>query len=170
IIDLACYKSLSSRTYIDRRRTWDDAGTWPVDRMYSPCCACVGMSGEPDPKRKTYRWPKEARDLVREYTSGLEQANSESPRLATVRDLVTRLSALTGFPREACLRFARQLGATGKQSYRGWTRREQQRLLDLVSLYPPAEIAKIMGRTVGSIRGMLSRLHVSAQSGRDWFT
>jgi len=83
---------------------------------------------------------------------------------------VTNIATLTGYPRDSCLRFVRKLGVNARQYYRDWTQTEQQRLLDLVAMYPPAEVAKMMGRPVGSIRGMLARLDASAQMGRDWFT
>lgn len=123
--------------------------------------------------RLLLRWPKEARQLVIDFQ------NSESTRAVltdkttphgNVRDLVTALATMTGHSREACLRFVRQLGVTRKQQYREWTIAEQQRLLDLIGLNPPHEVAKILRRSTGSIRSMLNRLGASAQMGRDWFT
>jgi hypothetical protein len=122
-------------------------------------------------KRLTYRWSKEARDLVNEYLRMHEErASSLSESGPTLRTLVTSLAALTGFPRETCLRFARQLGVTQKRPYREWTKAEQQKLLDLVPYHPPAEIAKLLHRSIGSIRGMLHLLDANAQMGREWFT
>jgi len=119
------------------------------------------------------RWPKEARQLVIEFRE------SESPRAVlddkaaphgSLRGLVTTLATMTGNSRDACLRFTRQLGVTRKQQYRGWTIAEQQRLLDLIALNPPHEVAKLLRRSPGSIRAMLKRLGANAQMGRDWFT
>jgi hypothetical protein len=39
---------------------------------------------------------------------------------------------LNGNPRDACLRFLRQMGVKERRSYREWTKTEQQRLLDLM--------------------------------------
>jgi hypothetical protein len=127
------------------------------------------MNREPG-KRPRYRWPKEARDLVKVF---LANQNVESrPRLAPnkFRDLVTRLHELTGHPRRACLYFARRLGVKNKQQYSEWTTVEQQKLLDLIALHPLFEVAKLMRRSPGSIRGMLYNLDASAQMGREWFT
>jgi hypothetical protein len=77
---------------------------------------------------------------------------------------------LTGNPRQACWRFVRRLGINKKRVYKEWTRSDQQRLLDLIAVNPPIEVAKIMKRSPGSIRCMLQRLGANAQMGRDWFT
>jgi hypothetical protein len=124
-------------------------------------------------QRRHVRWGKEARQLVVNYLAQERDrtvGDDRSPERKTVRSLVTALTNLTGNPRDACLRFVRQLGVTAKQQHRGWTVAEQQRLLDLVALNPPHELAKIMRRSPGSIRSMLRRLGANAQMGRDWFT
>jgi hypothetical protein len=123
--------------------------------------------------RRLLRWPKEARQLViyfRDSESTRSALDDTSALPGSVRDLVTALVTMTTHSRDACLRFVRQLGVTRKQQYRGWTIAEQQRLLDLIGLNPPHEVAKILRRSPGSIRSMLNRLGASAQMGRDWFT
>ncbi len=89
---------------------------------------------------------------------------------AELRALVTKLAALTGKSRRASRRFAKRLGVTVKQQYRNWTKSDQQRLLDLIAIHPPHDVAKIMHRTLASVRAMLWVLGASAQMGRDWFT
>jgi hypothetical protein len=84
--------------------------------------------------------------------------------------LITQIANLTGHPREVCLRFARQLGVREKRAYHEWTRAEQQRLLNLITLNPPQEVAKQLNRTRGSVYRMLRRLNASSQMGREWFT
>jgi len=122
-------------------------------------------------QRRRYRWSSEARDLVKDYLKiHKERASSPPENRPNLRTLVTSLATLTGFPRETCLRFARQLGVKEKQVYREWTKAEQQKLLDLVPFYPPVEIAKLLRRSTGSIRGMLHLLDANAQMGREWFT
>lgn len=128
----------------------------------------VHMEQEPGRRRRS-RWPKEAREIVKAYLA--DRADRSSPReLPKLRDLVTRLHELTGYPRRTCLYFARQLGVKDRQRYSEWTTAEQQKLLDLIALNPPFEVAKIMRRTPGAIRGMLYRLGATAQMGREWFT
>ncbi len=128
----------------------------------------VHMEQEPGRRRRS-RWPKEARELVKAYLANRAGGDS-SKGVAKFRDLVTRLHELTGYPRRTCLYFARQVGVKDKQLYAEWTTAEQQKLLDLIALYPPFEVAKIMRRTPGAIRGMLYRLEATAQMGREWFT
>jgi hypothetical protein len=119
-------------------------------------------------KRRMFRWPKEARELVRDYKerSNRSHEHNETSR----RTLVTRLAAISGNPRDACLRFLRELGVNQKRAYREWTKPEQQRLVDLISAMPVEEAAKILRRPAGSARSMLHRLGISGQTGREWFT
>lgn len=113
------------------------------------------------------RWSKNARQLVSDY---IASRDSTKDQRAELRLLITKLAMVTGNSRDACRRFARQLGVSAKQPYRPWTRTEQQRLLDLIVLNPPCEVAKTLRRSTGSIRLMLHRLGANAQMGRDWFT
>src|SRR5258707_975531 len=90
-------------------------------------------------QRHQIRWSKAARELVLNYVASEKNeflADDEVAERTSVRDLVTRLVELTGNSREACRRFSRQLGVTTKQQYRGWTKPEQQRLLNLIVLNP----------------------------------
>jgi hypothetical protein len=120
-------------------------------------------------RRRTFRWPKEARDLVRIHLNvPREQAGEQNPD--NLRLLISRLAEVSGNPRDACWRFARQFGVKGKRSYGEWPERAQQRLLDLISIQPLPEVAIAMRRSPGSIRSMLHRLGASARMGQDWFT
>jgi hypothetical protein len=87
-----------------------------------------------------------------------------------VPELIKRIAEVSGNPRDACRRFARQAGVAGKRSYRAWPERAQQRLLDLVAVQPLPEVAIALHRSVGSVRSMLHRLGASANMGKDWFT
>jgi hypothetical protein len=119
-------------------------------------------------EKRVLRWSKEARNLVREYKErtprNLMQSGSEQ------RLLVGRLAEVSGNPRDTCLRFLRQSGVRHKRAYREWTKREQQRLADLVTTVAVDESAKALGRPLGSVRSMLYRLGVGASRGREWFT
>jgi hypothetical protein len=118
-------------------------------------------------RRRTFRWPKEARELIRAYQRMSEvQEHSEADR----RLLVTRLAGISGNPRDACLRFLRELGVNQKRLYREWTKTEQQRLMDLITTMPVEEAAKSLRRSAGSLRSMLHRLGIGGQTGREWFT
>jgi len=124
--------------------------------------------GDDVPRRRAFRWPKEARELVREFKerTRTSQEHSETSR----RMLVTKLVAISGNPRDACLRFLRELGINQKRAYREWTKPEQQRLLDLISTMPVEEAAKVLRRPSGSVRSMLHRLGMGGKTGREWFT
>jgi hypothetical protein len=120
-------------------------------------------------RRRTFRWPKEARELVRIHSSvPRTQPREQNPD--EVRLLVTRLVEVSGNPRDACWRFARQSGVRGKRAYCQWPERAQQRLLDLIAIQSLPEVAIVMRRSPGSIRSMLYRLGASARMGQDWFT
>ncbi len=122
------------------------------------------------PKRRKYQWPGEARALVASYLRSHREFSDAAQASLTVKALVTAVAALTGHPREVCLRFVRQLGVHDKRTYSEWTTAEKQRLLDLIALNPPYEVAKFLNRTPGSVYRMLHRLGASAQMGREWFT
>jgi hypothetical protein len=119
-------------------------------------------------KRRKFRWPKETRDLVREYKEriGRSQEQNEGDR----RMLITKLAEVSGNPWDACLRFLRQSGVTEKRNYHEWTKPEQQRLLDLIASMPVEDAAKILRRPSASVRSMLHRLGIRGKTGREWFT
>jgi hypothetical protein len=119
-------------------------------------------------KRRVFRWCNQATELAREYKERANgrQKHSESDR----RRLVTKLAEVSGNPRDACLRFLRELGVNQRRAYREWTKPEQQRLMDLVSSMPVEEAAKILRRPATSVRSMLHRLGVGGKTGREWFT
>jgi hypothetical protein len=118
-------------------------------------------------KRRTFCWSKEARGLVRDYKARI---GSSMDNGADWRMLITTLTEISGNPRDACLRFVHQFGIARKRSYREWTKREQQRLLDLITALPVEEAARILSRPPGSVRSMLHRLGIGGRTGREWFT
>jgi hypothetical protein len=113
----------------------------------------------------------EARERVRGFLRAKQATvvhQSETDR--QVKVLVTELVRITGNPRDACWRFARQLGVSGKQTYRFWSPSEEQKLLDLIALNPLSEVARMMRRSEKSLSGKLHKLGATAQMGFDWFT
>jgi hypothetical protein len=119
-------------------------------------------------KRRVFRWPPDARQLVRDYQERNGQAGGHNEVVRRV--LVTRLAEVSGNPRAACLRFLRQLGITEKRKYRAWTKREQQQLLKLIAEMPVEEVARLLRRPPASVRSMLHRLGIGGRQARDWFT
>jgi hypothetical protein len=84
--------------------------------------------------------------------------------------ILSKLVRFSGNPRDACLRFLRRLGVAEKRSYREWTTREQQRLIELIDDVPVEEAARILRRPPASVRSMLHRLGFGARQSREWFT
>jgi hypothetical protein len=121
-------------------------------------------------RRRTFRWPKEARELARIQLNA-QRAQPRGPDSSgDLRTLVTKLVEVSGNPRDACWRFLRQAGIAGRRAYINWSERTQQRLLDLIAVQPLPEVAIAMRRSPGSVRSMLYRLGASARMGQDWFT
>ena|ERR1700746_285727 len=129
------------------------------------------MSLEPRKKGSHSYWGPEARLLISNYVNDVRSHRiEEQVQRSEAQKLITKLVELTGNSRQACWRFIRQHGVKKKGAYKEWTRSDQQRLLDLIAVNPPIEVARLMRRTPGSVRAMLHRLGASAQMGRDWFT
>jgi hypothetical protein len=145
----------------------DRLGTLTATRTQPPEGSSMGEA-DGDHKRRMFRWPKEARELAREYKK--QTSKSEEHNETGRRQLVTRLAEISGNPRDACLRFLRELGLNQKRAYREWTKPEQQRLVDLITTMPVEEAAKILRRPAGSVRSMLHRLGIGGKTGREWFT
>ena len=118
--------------------------------------------------RRVFRWPGEAREAVRVFVANKQESGPENG--SDAKALIQQLVELSGNPRDACWRFARQLGFGSKQTYRPWTRSEQQKLLDLIAAHPFHEVTLMLRRSPGSIRSMLQRLGANARMGQDWFT
>lgn len=97
--------------------------------------------------------------------------NESRPGIPTdLKALIAKLTEVSGNPRDACWRFARQFGIAEKQSYREWTNKEQQKLLDLIASQPLHEVTLLLRRSPASIRSMLRRLGATGRMGQDWFT
>src|ERR1041385_6207184 len=114
-------------------------------------------------KRRSFRWPEEATQLVKEYLRSSKPGQFSGRN--SVAGLATRLAALSGNPRDACFRFLHQQGVTQRRLWRPLTKPEQQRLFDLIETCPIEEVARVMHRSPRSIRSMLHRLGESSQRG-----
>jgi hypothetical protein len=121
-------------------------------------------------RRRNFRWPKEARELVRIHLDARRAEPHGQDASHELGALVTKLVEVSGNPRDACRRFLRQSGIVSRRTYLQWPARAQQRLLDLIAVQPLPEVAIAMRRSPASIRSMLYRLGASAKMGQDWFT
>ena len=112
-------------------------------------------------KRRSFKWPREARELVR---------GNLHVKGGALTALITDLSALTGNPRDACFRFARDLGLTSKKSYRKWSKKESDLLLQLLESHPKRTVALKLKRSPNSVEAMQRRLGVSSAMYNDSFS
>jgi hypothetical protein len=104
-------------------------------------------------RRRAFRWSRNAREMVR-----LELSRNVAGEPICLSNLVSSLVRESGHPRDACLRFARQMGITQKRKYRVWSEEEQQRLLVLLnSNYSVAGIAGKLNRSHWAIYAHLRR-------------
>ena len=127
--------------------------------------------GNQSRKRRAFRWSGAARENARAYLNARSHSENSRQGIPTdLKSLIARLVEVSGNPRDACLRFVRQFGIREKQSYREWTNREQQQLLDLIVSHPLYEVTLLLRRSPASVRSMLHRLGANARMGQDWFT
>jgi hypothetical protein len=110
--------------------------------------------------RRTFRWPGAAREIVKAYLKSEASKASGTISQVSLKELITKIAALTGHPRTACWRFARQSGVRSKRLYREWTKPEQQKLLDLIASHTLKEVTLLLRRSPTSVRSMLHRLHI----------
>lgn len=111
-------------------------------------------------KRRSYKWTKEARDLVRAHA--LEGGDRHK--------LITKLGRMTGFPRRVCVRFAGQMGIEGDRSYREWSEHEIASIKQLHKTRTPRQLAARLKRPESSVRAMMRRLGISLRVEKDRFT
>jgi hypothetical protein len=121
-------------------------------------------------RRRTFRWPGAAPEMVKAYRKDAGSKGSEVGEHMGLKELITNLAAISGNPRSACWRLVRHWGVKSTRSYRQWTKPEQQRLLDLIACRPVGEVAFLLRRSRTSVRCMLHRLGANARMGEDWFT
>jgi hypothetical protein len=122
-------------------------------------------------KRRVFRWSGAARETARAYLNARRHSEEPQQDVPTdLKSLIARLVEVSGNPRDACRRFLRQVGVGEKQSYRPWTNKEQQKLLDLIVSHPVHETTLLLRRSPASIHSMLRRLGANGRMGQDWFT
>jgi hypothetical protein len=119
-------------------------------------------------KRRTFHWSVEAWQFVTDHRQRIEKVRDYRP--GDRAQILLKLVQISGNPRGACLRFLRRLGVAEKRSYREWTTREQQRLIELIDDVPVEEAARILRRPPASVRSMLHRLGLGVRQSREWFT
>jgi hypothetical protein len=118
-------------------------------------------------KRRVFSWSEEVKQYVIDCNKHIGNVSQQSD---FERQLVAKVEEMSGNPRDACLRFLKQLGAVPKRGYHPWTKPEQQRLVDLVNGMPTVEAARVLGRTTSSVQTMLHRLGLGSRQLREWFT
>src|SRR5258706_12318898 len=91
--------------------------------------------------RRTFRWPREARELVKIHRNAQRAQPRGQDSGKELRVLATKLVEVSRNPRDACWRFLRQSGIVGKRAYRHGPEHAKQRLLDLIASQPFLEIS-----------------------------
>jgi hypothetical protein len=104
-------------------------------------------------RRRAFRWSRAAREMVRR-----ELSRDAAGEAICLSNLVSSLVRESGHPRDACLRFARQMGIRQKRKYRVWSEEEQQQLLALLNSNTVAAIAGKLNRSRWAVYAHLRRL------------
>jgi hypothetical protein len=112
-------------------------------------------------KRRTFKWSAQAREVV--------NANLKTTGYA-LRQIVTQLVEMTGYPRSACRRFIYRMGNKAKFHYKEWSVSEQERLLELLDDHSIASVARQMRRSRSALYGMLRRLKMPASMRQNWLS
>lgn len=94
------------------------------------------------------RWSTEARALA-------AQAKVLSGN--KLEQLVVRIQRHSGHSREACWRFVIQNGIKARVDYRRWSEEEIETVREELVRHSVEEVARSLGRTTKSVRGMLQR-------------
>ena len=112
---------------------------------------------EPKKRRKprVFKWSHAARQRI---LANLNASGSE------LRQLIAEVSQMTGNPRDACLRFARQLGLKAKQNYRRWSKEDLAQMENDLEVHKVRKVAIRLGRTPNQVYGMMHRLGISGKS------
>ena len=112
-------------------------------------------------KYAAFEWPQEAADLVRAY----REAPGSDPG-----HLLSELVRLSGYPRDACLRFARKYGITDRlrPTYGRWTEADDQQLLKLFEDHPIPVVVRVLRRSETAVWIRLARLKAKQNQPYRW--
>jgi len=111
----------------------------------------------PPRRRQRYDWPPEAAQLAR-----------QKPRIHP-SNLIEQLYALTGYPRDACWRFAAKFGIQRPTHYHQWSPAEQQKVLEMCETRLVPDIAKHFGVSSKSIYHVIAQNHRQVSRRSEWF-
>jgi hypothetical protein len=106
-------------------------------------------------KPRVFKWSRQARQTI------LANLNA---RGSDLRQLISEISQETGNPRDACLRFARQLGLKAKRQYHRWAKEDIQQLENDLEVHKVRKAAIRLGRTPEQVYAMMHRLGISGKS------
>ena len=81
-----------------------------------------------------------------------------------MQKVITQLVEETGNPRDACLRFARQLGMKAKRPYRRWSQKEREELENKIEQHNVRKLALQLRRTPGQLYAMMHRMGISSKT------
>jgi hypothetical protein len=104
-----------------------------------------------------YDWSPEAERLVRQKQR-IHPSN-----------LVEQLQAMTGYPLDACWRFAYKFGVKRPTRYHRWTRAEREKVLEMSEGRPVGEIARHFGVSAKAIYHVIARSERRVSRRSEWF-
>ncbi len=108
-------------------------------------------------RRQRYDWPQEAERLAR-----------HKPRIHPSR-LIQQLHEMTGYPIDACWRFAHKFGIQRPTRYRSWPTRDQAKVLEMSETRAVHEIAGHFGVSIKSIYHVLAKHRRQVSRRSEWF-
>jgi hypothetical protein len=111
----------------------------------------------PPHRRQRYEWPPEAERLAR-----------HKPRIPP-SSLVQQLEQMTGYPRDACWRFAHKFGVKRPTRYRSWPQRDQAKVLEMSETRSIQEIARHFGVSIKAIYHVLAKNQRQVSRRSEWF-
>jgi hypothetical protein len=115
------------------------------------------QSRPPLRRRQRYDWPPEAEKLAR-----------QKPRIHPSR-LVEQLQEITGYPRDACWRFAQKFGIQRPTHYRSWPTHDQVKVQEMSEKRAIHEVAKHFGVSIKAIYHVLARNERKVSRRSEWF-
>lgn len=106
-------------------------------------------------QRRRYEWPREAEHIVRQKVHST--------------NIIQQLRHLTGFPEEACWRFAEKRGVRRSTRYRRWLTTEQQKLLEMSESRSVKDIAAHFHCSESAVYHVIHRNQRRVGRGSEWF-
>ncbi len=107
--------------------------------------------------RKNHNWTDDDRDLIRRYYKHTHKS----------RQFIARMLGVTEYGVAGQIAF---MGLGKSDDRHPWSRKEDERLADLMGKYCPRRVAKIMHRSLNSVVVRSKRINISRRDRDGWYT